>query len=61
MSFQEVTGIYPKAKKVPSRFRHALGKHRITITGACNNCGLCITLCPYGVYKAGARRAKGIA
>jgi glutamate synthase domain-containing protein 2/NAD-dependent dihydropyrimidine dehydrogenase PreA subunit len=46
---------------MPSRFRHALGKHRITINGACDNCGLCIALCPNGVYKAGSRRPKVIA
>jgi len=46
---------------MPSRFRHVLGKHRITIGSACDNCGLCITLCPYGVYKAGSRRPKVMA
>ena len=61
MSCKEDRVIYPKAQTVPSRFRHALGKHRITIGSACNNCGLCITLCPHGVYKAGSRRPKVIA
>jgi glutamate synthase domain-containing protein 2/NAD-dependent dihydropyrimidine dehydrogenase PreA subunit len=61
MSLKEDTVIYPKAQTVPSRFRNALGKHRITIGSACDNCGLCITLCPYGVYKAGSRRPKVMA
>src|SRR4030043_1246801 len=61
MSCKEDRVIYPKAQTMPSRFRHALGKHRITIGSACNNCGLCITLCPHGVYKAGSRRPKVIA
>jgi glutamate synthase domain-containing protein 2/NAD-dependent dihydropyrimidine dehydrogenase PreA subunit len=61
MSFKEDTIIYPKAKITPSRFRNALGKHRITIGSTCNNCGLCIMLCPYGVYKAGSRKPKVIA
>ena len=50
-----------EVKKVPSRFRNALGKYRVTITNACDNCGLCITLCPYGVYTAGARKPRVVA
>ncbi|OGP92142.1 MAG: glutamate synthase [Deltaproteobacteria bacterium RBG_16_54_18] len=61
MSCKEDTGSYPKAQTMPSRFRHALGKHRVTIGSACNNCGHCVALCPYGVYKAGSRRPKVIA
>ena len=48
----------PEVKPVPSRFRNALGKYRITIDKTCNNCGLCAKLCPYGVYKAGAKRPR---
>src|SRR4030042_546497 len=61
MSCKEDTGSYPKAQPMPSRFRHALGEHRITSGSACNNCGHCVALCPYGVYKAGSRRPKVIA
>jgi glutamate synthase domain-containing protein 2/ferredoxin len=50
-----------EVKKAPSRFRNALGKYRVTITNACDNCGLCITLCPYGVYTAGARKPRVVA
>jgi len=49
---------FPEVKPVPSRFRNALGKYRITIDKACNNCGFCAKLCPYGVYKAGAKRPR---
>jgi glutamate synthase domain-containing protein 2 len=49
---------FPEIKKVPSRFRNALGKYRITITRECTNCGLCVNICPYGVYQAGSRRPK---
>lgn len=51
---------FPGIKKAPSRFRNALGKYRVTITKACNNCGLCVDLCPYGVYRAGARQPKAL-
>lgn len=42
-------------KEAPSRFRNALGKYRVSINRDCNNCGLCIELCPYGVYKKGQK------
>ena len=38
-----------------SRFRHALSKYRIAITAECDNCGLCVELCPYGVYQKGIK------
>ena len=41
----------PEIKRVPSRFRQALSKYRITLTSDCDNCGLCVTLCPYGVLS----------
>ncbi|HNT68193.1 MAG TPA: glutamate synthase-related protein [Syntrophorhabdaceae bacterium] len=49
---------FPEIRRAPSRFRNALGKYRITITRACTNCGLCVGLCPYGVYRAGSKRPK---
>jgi glutamate synthase domain-containing protein 2/NAD-dependent dihydropyrimidine dehydrogenase PreA subunit len=58
MSSNVKQGVQVKVKKAPSRFRNALGKYRVTITNACDNCGLCITLCPYGVYTAGAKKPR---
>ena len=49
---------FPEVKVAPSRFRHALSKHRITISKACTNCGLCIDLCPYHVYERGKKHPK---
>lgn len=51
---------FPDVIKTPSRFRHALGKYRITINKSCNNCGLCVELCPYGVYTKGIKRPKAV-
>ena len=45
----------PSPRLTPSWFRYALSKHRLTISPSCTNCGLCIELCPYGVYGKGAR------
>ena len=50
--------IPPEVKRAPTRFRHALGKYRLVIQKACDNCGLCLTLCPYGVYRPGAKRPR---
>ena len=50
----------PEVKKIPSRFRNALGKYRVTITKECNNCGICVKLCPYGVYKAGSKKPRAL-
>ena len=50
--------IPPEVKPAPTRFRHALSKYRITIGKNCDNCGLCLDLCPYGVYQPGAKRPK---
>ncbi len=48
----------PEIKRVPSRFRQSLSKYRITLTSDCDNCGLCVTLCPYGVYQKGSKRPR---
>ena len=50
--------VFPEKREIPSRFRNAIGKYRITIAKACNNCGLCIELCPYGVFKKGSKKPK---
>ncbi|OPY68631.1 MAG: Glutamate synthase (NADPH) large chain precursor [Syntrophorhabdaceae bacterium PtaU1.Bin034] len=51
---------FPEIKQTPSRFRNPIGKYRVTISGACDNCGTCVGLCPYNVYRAGARRPRVI-
>ena len=58
MSSEEKAFVFPEIKEAPSRFRNALGKYRVSISKACNNCGLCLELCPYGVYKKGMKRPK---
>lgn len=50
--------VFPEIKEVPSRFRNALGKYRVTISKDCTNCGKCIELCPYDVFKPGVKRPK---
>ncbi len=35
----------------PSRFKHQIPKYRITRSNDCINCGLCASLCPYGVHE----------
>jgi ferredoxin len=52
------TLMLPEVQKIPSRFRNAIGKYRVTITKECNNCGICVKLCPYGVYKAGSKKPR---
>src|SRR4030042_3366637 len=39
-----------EAVETPSRFRHAIGKYIIYRNSKCISCGLCSTLCPYGVH-----------
>ena len=48
----------PAPKLTPSRFRYALSKYRLTIGPSCNNCSLCIELCPYGVYAKGSKKPR---
>jgi glutamate synthase domain-containing protein 2/NAD-dependent dihydropyrimidine dehydrogenase PreA subunit len=50
--------VFPEARRTSTRFRHSLSKYRITINKSCNNCGLCVELCPYGVYSIGLKRPK---
>ena len=58
MARESDTSTFPAIRPAPSRFRHAIGKYRVTVSKACNNCGLCEKLCPYGVYKSGKRKPK---
>jgi glutamate synthase domain-containing protein 2/ferredoxin len=50
--------VLPEVKDTPSRFRNALSKYRLTVSKACDNCGLCIDLCPHGVYEKGMSRPR---
>ncbi len=58
MASESRTFTFPEIKPVPSRFRNALGKYRVAVSKACNNCGLCVDLCPHGVFRAGKKRPK---
>jgi glutamate synthase domain-containing protein 2/NAD-dependent dihydropyrimidine dehydrogenase PreA subunit len=51
---------FPKAVRTASRFRNPIGKYRVTISSACDNCGKCVELCPYEVYRMGARKPRVI-
>jgi glutamate synthase domain-containing protein 2/ferredoxin len=35
----------------PSRFRREIGKFRVSLTDNCFHCGLCVGICPYGVFE----------
>ncbi len=50
----------PKVKQTPSRFRNPIAKYRVAIAAACDNCGKCVELCPFGVYRRGARKPRVI-
>lgn len=40
----------PEVVEVPSRFRNTIAKYIIRRNSRCISCGLCATLCPYGVH-----------
>jgi glutamate synthase domain-containing protein 2 len=43
-------------KRVPSRFRHSIGKYKVLRGPQCQNCATCVVSCPEGVhFKAGTR------
>ena len=47
---------FPGVVKTPSRFRNPIGKYRLNRTEACEACGKCVEICPYGVHVI--RRGK---
>ncbi len=40
----------PQTAETPSRFRNPIGKYVLVRNARCVGCGLCATLCPYGVH-----------
>jgi len=38
-------------KNSESRFRSKIGKYRVTLNDKCFHCGLCVELCPYGIFE----------
>ena len=40
----------PKIVQTPSRFRNTIAKYTIRRNSRCISCGLCASLCPYGVH-----------
>ena len=40
----------PEVVETPSRFRNPIGKYVVRRSSRCVSCGLCATLCPYGVH-----------
>lgn len=34
----------------PSRYRSEIGKYKVSINDTCFHCGLCIDICPYGIF-----------
>lgn len=49
-------GWLPQIKEAPSRFRRPLNRYKIIRNARCNDCGLCVEVCPYGVHKLVGKR-----
>jgi glutamate synthase domain-containing protein 2/NAD-dependent dihydropyrimidine dehydrogenase PreA subunit len=56
----QTTFIFPEAKRTPTRFRNPHSKYRLIISEACDNCGICVSLCSYGVFRKGAKKPRAI-
>ncbi len=56
----QTTNMLPIAKHTPTRFRNPHSKYRLIIGEACDNCGQCVSLCSYGVFRKGAKKPKAI-
>ncbi|MGQ9859619.1 MAG: glutamate synthase-related protein [Thermodesulfobacteriota bacterium] len=50
--------VFPEARRAPTRFKNPLAKYIMTVGPECDNCGLCIELCPHRVFMAGAKRPR---
>ncbi len=50
--------IFPEPKRTRARFRNPISKYRIAIGPQCDNCGICIDVCPHQVYTIGSRRPR---
>jgi len=48
--------LFPQVRRAPSRFPNPLGKYTLVIDRECENCGICVELCPHKVFQRGARR-----
>lgn len=46
-----VPAITGRVRPLPPNFHHELTKFKVTISNACISCGLCVQLCPFGVYE----------
>ncbi len=57
---QRQSFVFPEVKRTPGRFRNPISKYRVTIGRECDNCGACVGLCPYEVFRGGARRPRVI-
>ena len=51
---------FPEAKRTPTRFRNPHSKYRLIVGEACDNCGICVSLCPYGVFRKGTKKPRAI-
>jgi len=40
-----------EVRVVPSRFRNAIAKYRVSRSDACIKCGKCAEVCPEGVFE----------
>ncbi len=58
MAAQKSGFIFPEAKRTRARFRNPISKYRIAIGPQCDNCGICIDVCPHQVYTIGSRRPR---
>jgi glutamate synthase domain-containing protein 2/Fe-S-cluster-containing hydrogenase component 2 len=46
-----VPPITGKVRALPPNFHNELTKFRVAVSDACISCGLCVELCPFGVYQ----------
>lgn len=50
--------VFPEVKRTPSRFSNPIGKYALVISPGCDNCGMCVELCPHQVFQAGAKKPR---